>query len=98
MRRRYASTTIVPIAQSRGDIDKLLRHWGADSIQWTDQFSSDRVTLSVSAKHLSAAAAAAQQLQAAHIEEVRTELESGYYLVDHEAIADAIVAEELGEL
>lgn len=43
--RRYAQDTAVPIARSRGEIDKLLRAWGATGIQWTDQFEHDRVTL-----------------------------------------------------
>ncbi len=51
MPRRYASTTKVPIAQSRGEIDKLLRKWGCDAIQWTDEFSEDRSTLRFSWAH-----------------------------------------------
>lgn len=43
--RRFASKTVVPIAKSRGEIDRLLRNWGADAIQWTDEFSEDRSTL-----------------------------------------------------
>lgn len=34
----YAHDTAVPVARSRGEIDALLRQWGCDSIQWTDQF------------------------------------------------------------
>lgn len=43
--RRYAQDTAVPISRSRGEIDKLLRAWGATGIQWTDQFEHDLVTL-----------------------------------------------------
>lgn len=43
--RRYAENTAVPISRSRGEIDKLLRTWGATGIQWTDEFEHDRVTL-----------------------------------------------------
>ncbi len=45
MTRRYANETAVPIARSRGEIDKLLRQWGADAIQWTDEFSQNRTVL-----------------------------------------------------
>lgn len=51
MRRRYAETTKVPIAQSRGEIDTLLRKWGCDGIQWTDEFTHNRVTLRFSWDH-----------------------------------------------
>jgi hypothetical protein len=43
--RRYAEDTSVPVARSRGEIDSLLRDWGAVGIQWTDEFDQDRVTL-----------------------------------------------------
>ena len=43
--RRFAEETSVPISRSRGEIDKLLRDWGATGIQWTDQFDLDCVTL-----------------------------------------------------
>lgn len=42
---RFAQDTAVPIARSRGEIDKLLRSWGATGIQWTDEFERDRVML-----------------------------------------------------
>lgn len=45
MKRRYAKDTQVAVAKSRGEIDRLLRQWGADAIQWTDEFSADRATL-----------------------------------------------------
>lgn len=43
--RRYAEDTAVPIARSRSEIDKLLREWGADGIQWSDNFRSNQVVL-----------------------------------------------------
>jgi hypothetical protein len=43
--RRYAEDTAVPISRSRGEIDSLLRAWGAQGIQWTDDFEHDRVML-----------------------------------------------------
>lgn len=43
--RRYAEDTAVPISRSRGEIDKLLREWQAQGIQWTDDFEHDRVQL-----------------------------------------------------
>ena len=44
-RRKYANETQVPIARSRGQIDSLLRQWGVDGIQWTDDFRHDKVQL-----------------------------------------------------
>lgn len=44
-RRRYAEDTSVPIARSRGQIDDLLRDWGASGFQWTDDFEAASVTL-----------------------------------------------------
>jgi hypothetical protein len=43
--RRFAEDTSVPISRSRGEIDQLLRSWGAQGIQWTDDFEHDRVML-----------------------------------------------------
>jgi hypothetical protein len=43
--RRYAEDTAVPISRSRGEIDSLLRAWGAQGIQWSDDFEHDRVML-----------------------------------------------------
>ncbi len=45
MARRFAETTNVPIARSRGEIEKLLREWNCDRIQWSDDFRSGVVTL-----------------------------------------------------
>lgn len=36
--RRYAQGTAVGIQRSRSEIDKLLRNWGAEGAQWTDEF------------------------------------------------------------
>lgn len=41
----YAKKTKVPVSQTRGEIDKLLRAWGADMIRWTDIGSQERVSL-----------------------------------------------------
>lgn len=43
--RKYAEDTAVPASKSRGEIDQLLRAWGATGIQWSDDFQTDRVTL-----------------------------------------------------
>lgn len=43
--RRYAEATAVPIARSRQEIDRLLREWGAEAIQWSDDFKGGRVSL-----------------------------------------------------
>lgn len=44
-RRRYAESTTVPIGQSRGEIDTLLREWGCTAIQWTDEIEAGWVRL-----------------------------------------------------
>lgn len=43
--RRYAENTQVPISRSRAEIDGILRGWGADAIQWSDDFKHDKVML-----------------------------------------------------
>ncbi len=44
-KRRYASGTSVAVSKSRGQIDKLLREWGATGVQWTDQWEAGRVAV-----------------------------------------------------
>lgn len=43
--RRYAQDTSVPIGRSRGAIDQLLRDWGCDQLQWSDDYARGRVRL-----------------------------------------------------
>lgn len=43
--RRYAEGTSVAVSKSRGEVDKLLREWGADAIQWSDEFKAATATL-----------------------------------------------------
>jgi len=43
--RRYAEDTSVPVGRSRGQIDDLLRDWGARGVQWTDDYHEGRVAL-----------------------------------------------------
>lgn len=43
--RRFAQDTAVPVAQSRGEIDLLLRRWKCDVISWSDDFSGGEVRL-----------------------------------------------------
>lgn len=45
MPRKFAQDTTVPISKTRGEIDKLLRDWGATGVQWTDEWDENRVTL-----------------------------------------------------
>lgn len=45
MARLYAEDTRVPLSQTRGEIDRLLRGWNCDGIQWTDEHVRGRVTL-----------------------------------------------------
>jgi len=43
--RRYASDTSVSVAKSRGEIEKLLRVWGANQMQWSDDFDGGKAML-----------------------------------------------------
>lgn len=43
--RRFADDTAVPVSRSRGEIDRLLREWGARGLQWTDDWEHGRVAL-----------------------------------------------------
>lgn len=43
--RRFAATTTVAVSKSRGEIDKLLRDWKADGIQWSDDYRRSIATL-----------------------------------------------------
>ena len=45
MGRRYASETSVSVAKSRGEIEKLLRVWGARQMQWSDDFDGGKAML-----------------------------------------------------
>ncbi len=45
MGRRYANDTSVSVAKSRGEIEKLLRTWGADQMQWSDDFNGGKALL-----------------------------------------------------
>lgn len=41
----YASTTIVAVSESRGEIDGLLRKWGAKKVLWGDDWDAGQVLL-----------------------------------------------------
>ncbi len=43
--RRYADDTQVPISRSRYELDELLRRWGAEGVQWTDDWANGKITL-----------------------------------------------------
>jgi len=43
--RPYADDTEVPISRSRGQIDDLLREWGAAGVAWADSWEQGLVTL-----------------------------------------------------
>lgn len=45
MGRKYASDTSVPVSKSRGEIEKLLRVWGAQQMQWSDDFDGGKAML-----------------------------------------------------
>jgi hypothetical protein len=44
-RRRHAAETKVPVAQSRTEIDRMLRAWECDGVRWTDDYKGGRVVL-----------------------------------------------------
>lgn len=50
-RRGYASDTTVSVAKSRGEIEKLLRTWGANQMQWSDDFNEGQVMFRFFWKH-----------------------------------------------
>lgn len=43
--RRHAESTRVPIAQTRSEIERLLRDWECDGVRWTDHFKEGRTEL-----------------------------------------------------
>jgi hypothetical protein len=43
--RRYAQGTSVGVSRSRDQIDRILRDWGAQGVQWTDEFVPERRVL-----------------------------------------------------
>ena len=45
MGRRYANDTSVSVSKSRGEIEKLLRVWGARQMQWSDDFEGGKALL-----------------------------------------------------
>lgn len=45
MGRKYANDTSVPVSKSRGEIEKLLRVWGANQMQWSDDFEGGKAML-----------------------------------------------------
>jgi hypothetical protein len=45
MGRRYASDTSVSVSKSRGEIENVLRVWGAKQMQWSDDFDGGRAML-----------------------------------------------------
>jgi hypothetical protein len=49
--KQYAAGTEVPIEESRGQINVLLRDWGVSGIQWTEDFENNRVMLRFVWKH-----------------------------------------------
>jgi len=44
-RRRYAQQTSVAVSKSKGEIEDLLRKWGASQMGWHDDFDSGKVFL-----------------------------------------------------
>lgn len=48
---RYAEDTEVPISRSRGQIDDLLREWGAAGVSWSDDWERGVVVLAFSWLH-----------------------------------------------
>jgi hypothetical protein len=68
---RYATETTVPVSRSRGEIEKLLRDWGADQLQWGDDYKRGRVELRFVWTHDKATYVARFNLQLATEEQMR---------------------------
>jgi len=51
MGRKYARETTVPVAKSRQEIDTVLRKWGANQLQWSDDYENGRAMLRFLWKH-----------------------------------------------
>lgn len=51
MAKRYAKRTAVSVSKSRGEIDALLRKWGANQLQWSDDHDEGLVMLRFLWKH-----------------------------------------------
>jgi hypothetical protein len=49
--RRYAESTTVPIAKTRGEIDRLLHDWGCHQIVWGNDFQGGRFMLQFVWRH-----------------------------------------------
>jgi hypothetical protein len=45
MTKRYARNTKVGVAKSRNEIDQILRRWGADQLQWSEDVKNGRSML-----------------------------------------------------
>lgn len=77
MPRRYASQTAVSIAKSRGEIDKTLRRWGADQLQWSDDFKGGHAMLRFIWEHEGTSYTARFLLKLSTEEELRKESVDG---------------------
>ena len=42
---KHAATTRVPVAQTRSEIDGLLRKWKCDAVRWTDLWNQGKTVL-----------------------------------------------------
>lgn len=45
MPRKFAQGTSVPVAKSKGEIDKLLKNWGCDRISWEEDLRDGFISL-----------------------------------------------------
>lgn len=76
-KKRYAKDTTVTIASSRNQIDDLLRKWGADQLQWSEDTKSGTSILRFVWEHEGTPYCAQFKIQAPSAEEIEEESVDG---------------------
>lgn len=77
MKRKYASDTSVQVSKSRGEIEKLLRIWGAKQMQWSDDFDGGNVMLRFIWEHGGASYTARFVVDVSTAQEIKDESRDG---------------------
>lgn len=76
--RKFAQGTKVQVGKSRGEIDKLLRNWGATAIQWSDDYKRGLVLLRFIWTHKDVEYMARFSVQLQTLAEIEEEAKSEY--------------------
>lgn len=77
MGRKYARETTVAVAKSRQEIDSILRKWGANQLQWSDDYEGGRAQLRFLWKHEDVSYVARFNIQLPTDEDLRSESVDG---------------------